>query len=74
MSNDWDDDFDEDDQDDGVIDCPFCGQAMLEDSEHCPSCDRWITAEDRPKPAQPLWIVIGIALCLAVSLIWIMRP
>ena len=29
MSDDWDDD--------GYIDCPFCGKTMLEDAEYCPS-------------------------------------
>ncbi len=74
MSDDWDNDLDEDDEDDGYIDCPYCGQTMLEDAEYCPSCDRWITSEDSPKPAQPLWIIVGIALCLAVALTWILRP
>lgn len=74
MNDNWDDDLDEDDDDDVYIDCPYCGKTMLEDAEYCPSCDRWITDEDWPKPAQPLWIVIGIALCLAVALTWILRP
>lgn len=72
MSDDWDNDLDE--KDDGYIDCPYCGKTMLEDAEYCPSCDRWMSDEDLPKPPQPLWIVIGIALCLAVALTWIMRP
>ncbi len=74
MSNDRDDDPDENDQDDGYIDCPYCGETMLEDAGHCPSCDRWITDEDLPKPAPSLWIIVGIALCLAVALTWILRP
>lgn len=68
MSDDWDD------EDNGYIDCPYCGKTMLEDAEYCPSCDRWMSGEDLPKPTQPLWIIVGIALCLAVALTWIMRP
>ena len=75
MSDDWDDgSLDEVDQDDGTIDCPYCGRSILEDAEYCPSCDRWMTDEDMPKPAQSLWIIVGIALCLAVALTWILRP
>ena len=72
MSDDWDDDLDEDDPDDGTIDCPYCGQTMLEAADYCPSCERWMSEEDLPKPVQPLWIVVGVALCLAVALTWIL--
>jgi hypothetical protein len=70
---DWDDDVDEDISDDAYIECPHCGQTMLEDAEYCPSCDRWISDEDSPRPSQRLWIVVGIALCLAIALTWILK-
>ncbi|MCX7395036.1 MAG: hypothetical protein NTW75_13035 [Planctomycetales bacterium] len=66
MSDDWDDD--------GYIDCPFCGKTMLEDAEYCPSCDRWLTSEGLPKQDPPLWIIIGIVLCLGITLTWILSP
>jgi len=74
MRDGWDEDFDEEDENDdgGYIDCPHCGESMLEAADYCPSCDRWISGEDRPKPKQPLWFIIGAALCLAVAATWIL--
>ena len=72
--DDWEDDLDEDDEDNGYIDCPHCGQSMLEAADYCPSCDRWMSDEDTPKKSQPLWLIIGIVICLVISLGWILRP
>ena len=59
-----DDDWDEDDEDEGYIPCPYCGEAMLEDAEHCPSCNRWISAEDQPRKPLSLWMMAVVLLCL----------
>lgn len=71
--DDDDDDWDagDDGDDDGSVDCPHCGATMYEDAGYCPSCERWITAEDLAKRPQPLWVVVGIAICLAVALTWV---
>ncbi len=73
MNNSDEDEADREDDpdDDGYIPCPHCGESMLEDAEYCPSCDQWIT--DSHRRSQPLWIVIGIAVCLGIALTWIVR-
>jgi RNA polymerase subunit RPABC4/transcription elongation factor Spt4 len=59
-----DDDGNNNDADDGYIPCPYCGETMLEDAEHCPSCNRWITSEDLPRKPLSLWMAAIIVLCL----------
>ncbi|HEV2973089.1 MAG TPA: hypothetical protein VGY55_24190 [Pirellulales bacterium] len=78
--DDWiDDSGDEDDEveslqgDDGepTIACPYCRKQIHEDSQQCPYCERYVSEEDAPAGPKPLWIVIGIALCLYVVYRWI---
>ena len=51
-----------DDEDDGYIPCPYCGETMLEAADHCPYCDRWITAEDLPQKKKSGWVIAVIVL------------
>ena len=69
MRDDGDEDFDEEDDDDGYIDCPHCGQSMLEAADYCPSCERWITDGVTNKTRSPLWVVIVAAVLLGLILI-----
>lgn len=70
----WDadeDDFDDDvwdEDDDGVVDCPYCGEEMLEDSPRCSECGRYLSEEDRTPERKPSWIVVGVVLCVIIVL------
>jgi hypothetical protein len=71
-SDDWDDDFDDESaDDDATIDCPYCGESIHEESQRCPHCERYLSAEDAPPARKPLWIVIGALLCLYIVYRWI---
>jgi len=73
----WDDDADEADgdedesDDEPTIPCPYCGQQMLEDSPRCPSCERYISAEDSAPPRKPLWVIATTLVCLAIAFWWL---
>lgn len=59
------------DEDDETLPCPYCGKPYYEDSPHCPSCGRDISAEDAPYVLKPLWIMLTVALLLIAWLIGI---
>ena len=72
----WDDDdendLDEDDldeDDDQTIPCPHCGVPVYEDAERCPSCEHYLSREDRPW-SRPAWLVAGVVVCIAIVLWW----
>jgi hypothetical protein len=74
----WNDDAEDDDADEGddsddepTVPCPYCGQQMLEDSPRCPSCERYISAEDSALPRKPLWVVATTLICLAIAFWWL---
>jgi hypothetical protein len=71
-SNDPEDGFDgsEDDDDDLCIPCPHCGRQILEESERCPYCERYLSREDAPPARKPLWIWVGVLACLYVVYRW----
>jgi hypothetical protein len=74
----FDDDFDEpdnaedDEDDDETIPCPHCLEPVYEDAERCPACGTYLSREDVPK-RHAWWLVIGVLLCLAVVLGWVVR-
>ena len=71
--DDWDDDeaeFGADSDDEPTVSCPYCRQEMLEDSPQCPSCKRFISAEDHAQPRQPAWVIITALACLAMAIWW----
>ena len=47
---DWPDDWD----DEPTMPCPHCRREILEDAERCPYCERYLSREDAPRPAQAL--------------------
>jgi hypothetical protein len=59
------------DDEDATVPCPYCGQEMYDDSPRCPHCDRYISKEDMPPARQPMWVVVGIVLCLCAAAVWI---
>ena len=76
MNDDLDDDdyeYDVDDQDDeATVACPYCRREIHEDAQRCPYCEQYISAEDAPAAPKPLWIVLGVILCLLLILGWIL--
>ena len=69
MHDDDYDDWEEDDEDDGYVPCPHCGETMLEAAEYCPYCERWITSEDIPRKPWPLWMtaLINDSYCISYA-------
>jgi len=61
----------EDEDDDVCIPCPYCGREILEESERCPHCEHYISREDAPPARKPIWILVGVVLCLYVVFRWI---
>lgn len=59
------------DDDESTIPCPHCGRQVYEDSERCPYCENYLSAEDAPPAAKPVWIIVATVLCLAAILTWI---
>ena len=77
--DDWDegcghgesDDWNEGDESDSTVPCPYCGQQMYEDSPRCPHCGQYISEEDAPPSRLRWWIILGVLLCLCVVAVWI---
>jgi len=71
----WDDDagnWPGDEDDDATMPCPYCGREMYDDSPRCPHCGEYISEEDAPSRQPPWWIVLGVLLCLAAMLFWLL--
>lgn len=48
--------------------CPYCGGEIVEDSQHCPHCDRYLSAEDAPvRRKSPFYIAIVVLLVLLLA-------
>ncbi|MGQ0636877.1 MAG: zinc ribbon domain-containing protein [Planctomycetaceae bacterium] len=69
--DDGDVEADLDDEDASTIDCPYCGKAICEESPRCPHCGQYLSQEDAPPGRKPLWIVIGVLLCLYIVYRWV---
>jgi hypothetical protein len=46
---------------------------LYEDSVRCPHCGMYLSEEDTPS-RKPWWIILGVLICLAVTLYWIWMP
>jgi predicted nucleic acid-binding Zn-ribbon protein len=60
----------EDVESDDLMDCPYCGASIFDDSERCPHCERYLTREDAPTH-RPLWIYVCGLLALGAALTWV---
>jgi len=74
--DDWDDAEDEvdepPDEDENTIPCPHCGRPIYDEAERCSYCENYISKEDsRPTPKK-WWILVGLAVCLAIALVWVL--
>ena len=65
---------DDDDDDDGdeTVPCPYCLRPVYEDAERCPGCGQYLARGDAPA-RHPWWLVVGVLVCLAVVLRWVVR-
>ena len=56
--------------DDGeaTIACPSCSGRIDEEAQCCRHCGHWLSAEASNR--RPLWITVGIFLCLMLALYW----
>jgi hypothetical protein len=73
--DDWDTEDDHgDDSDDGepTVPCPYCRHEILEDSPYCPSCDRYLSADDHAASRKPVWIMATALICLGVAIWWVL--
>jgi hypothetical protein len=50
------------------------GWDVHEDTEWCPHCENYLSAEDAPPARKPWWIIIGAAACLLVVYFWVTVP
>lgn len=56
-----------------LVTCPHCAKSLWEQAERCHHCGRYvIEAESRSQI--PIWIWIGIILCLLMAVIWALFP
>ncbi len=62
--------WNDDDSDAATIPCPYCHRQIHEDSERCPHCENYISAEDAPTSRKPWWLVVGVLVCLYVIYRW----
>lgn len=70
--SDWEDeDFEEStDDEEPCISCPNCQKQIHEDSQRCPYCETYISAEHVRTSRKP-WLILGVVLCLYVVYRWI---
>lgn len=71
---DWsDDDCDDqsDDEEEPTVPCPYCGEAIHEDAQWCPRCERYISEEDRPAMRKPWWVLVGVAAVMYTIYRWL---
>jgi uncharacterized protein (DUF983 family) len=76
-----DDDYDEIDysgfdtsssDDDSTSPCPHCGELIFDDAVRCPECGQYLSREDAPSLPKPAWILVGVAVCVVIVLVWIL--
>ena len=56
-----------------TVPCPYCRAEILEDSEQCPRCGKYISREDAPPQSRSgVWMVLVI-LALVAVVMWFAR-
>lgn len=64
-------DWDDDDDAEPTVPCPYCQRDIHEDSVRCPYCANYISDEDAAPARKPWWIVLGVLLGLYAVYRWI---
>lgn len=50
-----------------TVACPYCREAIAEDSERCPHCGNWLSKDDSPlMPKSSFWLTMMVLAVLAV--------
>ena len=70
--NDFDDGVDLDEDEETTLPCPYCGEAVYDDAEQCPACGHYLSEEDAPRKSKPWWILIGVAISIAIVIGWVL--
>ncbi|MGH7214508.1 MAG: hypothetical protein ACREIT_07080 [Tepidisphaeraceae bacterium] len=73
------DESDMDDADQGwgpseiTIACPYCGEQVFEEAQRCPYCERYRSEEDAPRRMRRkgTWLIVGVIIATAITLLWI---
>lgn len=63
------------DDSDDLITCPYCEEQIYDESEQCPHCGNYISAEEEGDISyvqKPMWMIVGVVLCLLVVIGWIL--
>jgi hypothetical protein len=63
---DWDDETD-------TVPCPYCKKQIAGEAEWCPHCGNYISQEDAPSEAKPIWLIAGFIIVVLIVLTWIVR-
>lgn len=61
----------DDEESAATIECPYCQAEIHEDSQRCPFCENYLSREDAPSERKPVWLVVGVVICLILVLLWI---
>ena len=71
----WNDESEYDLDRDDTMPCPHCRAEIYDESEQCPYCGQYITAQTSPFQSAPTWmrvlfvlIILAIVLSLALSI------
>jgi hypothetical protein len=64
--------WEDDEEGDDTVPCPYCGKDVYEGAERCPYCAHYLSQEDAPARRQPWWIIFGALAVLAVVAMWIL--
>src|SRR5690242_19208730 len=64
-------DMDSTDDETATVECPYCGEEVSDFAQCCPNCDQYISQEDAPRRSPAKWIVVGVILAIAVTLLWV---
>ncbi len=62
----------DDEETEPTIACPYCQAEIHEESLRCPFCENYLSRVDSPPQRRPLWLVVGIVICLILVLLWIL--
>jgi hypothetical protein len=65
------DDWNDGEEEEPTIPCPYCRREIHEDSVRCPLCGQYLSDEDLPASRKPWWIILGVVLCILVIWFWI---